>query len=35
MLMQKESKDLKIMGIGLFGPNEKLNELTKKFSLWK
>lgn len=27
--------ELKIIGIGIFGDNEKINSLTKKFSLWK
>lgn len=30
----QNKKDLQYLGIGFFGPNDKLKELTKKFSLW-
>lgn len=34
-LLKKNLKDLKIQGVAFFGTNEKVNALTKKFSLWK
>lgn len=38
-LMEKVSKkldkDLVYLGIGIFGDNDKIKELTKQFSLWK
>jgi len=33
VFQQQELKELKIIGIGVFGSNEKINALTKKFSL--
>jgi hypothetical protein len=35
MISQKELDKLNILGIGIFGENDKINILTKKFSLWK
>ena len=32
---QKNSNDLDILGIGIFGTKEELKELTGKFKLWK
>lgn len=32
---KKLDKELEYLGIGLFGDNEKIKELTKEFSLWK
>lgn len=32
---KKEDKDLEYLGIGIFGDNEVLKQLTKEFSLWK
>lgn len=32
---KKQNKDLEYLGIGLFGDNEKIKELTKGFNLWK
>lgn len=32
---KKEDKDLEYLGIGIFGENEKVKQLTKGFSLWK
>lgn len=38
-LMEKVSKkldkDLNYLGIGIFGDNDRIKELTKKFNLWK
>jgi lysyl-tRNA synthetase class 2 len=34
-LKKQTLTELKIIGIGIFGDNEKINVLTKKFSLWK
>lgn len=34
-LKEQKLADLKIIGIGVFGENELINSLTKKFSLWK
>jgi lysyl-tRNA synthetase class 2 len=31
----KKKEELKYLGVGIFGDNETLRELTKKFSLWK
>ena len=31
----KEDKDVEYLGIGIFGENDKVKELTKRFSLWK
>jgi len=31
----KDSRELDILGIGLFGDKEKVSVLTKKFKLWK
>lgn len=30
-----QSEEMNILGIGLFGPKDKLKELTGKFKLWK
>ena len=35
IIKTKEFASLKIFGIGIFGDNEVVNRLTKKFSLWK
>ncbi|MBP9719074.1 MAG: lysine--tRNA ligase [Candidatus Levybacteria bacterium] len=35
ILATKESKDIEILGIGIFGPNEAVEKLTKNYSLWK
>lgn len=35
MLKSKEDKDIEYLGIGIFGDNEEVSKLTKKFSLWK
>ncbi len=35
ILKDKSDQEINYLGIGLFGPNEKLKELTKKFSLFK
>lgn len=32
---QMEDKDIQFLGIGIFGENEKVKELTKEFKLWK
>ncbi len=34
-ITQKSLADLDILGVGIFGPNEKVKELTKGFKLWK
>jgi hypothetical protein len=34
-LAAKDDKDMEYLGIGLFGENDKVKALTKKFSLWK
>ncbi len=35
IIKTKEFLNLKIFGVGIFGDNDKVNRLTKKFSLWK
>lgn len=35
ILSKKMDSEIKYLGIGIFGDNEKVRELTKKFSLWK
>lgn len=35
MLFTKDFSEIKILGVGIFGDNERVNRLTKKFSLWK
>lgn len=35
MLEQKNDKEVEYLGIGMFGLNDIVNTLTKKFSLWK
>lgn len=35
ILQQKDSKELEILGVGVFGLNEKVEKLTKNYSLWK
>lgn len=35
IIERTDIKDIKILGIGIFGNNDKINKLTKKFSLWK
>lgn len=32
---KKQDKDLEYLGVGLFGGNEKIKELTREFGLWK
>ncbi len=34
-LKKKDKKDLEYLGIGIFGNNEKIDKLTKKFSMYK
>lgn len=34
-LSNKLDTEVEYLGIGVFGPNEKVKDLTKKFSLWK
>ena len=34
-LKDKKSTDIEILGIGIFGPNEEVEKLTKNYSLWK
>lgn len=34
-ISQKDDKDLEYLGIGIFGDNDKVKELTRGFSLWK
>lgn len=31
----KDDKDLEFLGVGVFGDNDQVKELTKDFSLWK
>jgi hypothetical protein len=35
LLRTKPLKDIEFLGVGMFGGNEELKELTKEFSLWK
>jgi hypothetical protein len=35
LLSSKNDMDIEYLGIGLFGPIEKINELTQGMSLWK
>lgn len=35
ILSDKTDTDLEYLGLGLFGPNDAVKQLTKKFSLWK
>ncbi len=35
ILSEKEDKDIEYLGVGVFGPRDKVDALTKKFSLWK
>ncbi len=35
ILKNKNAKDVEILGIGVFGPNEEVDKLTKNYSLWK
>ena len=35
MLSQKSDADIEYLGIGFFGDNEKVESLTKNYSLWK
>ena len=32
---QKDESELEYLGVGMFGNNEELKKLTKKFKLWK
>lgn len=34
-LQTKESKDIELLGVGIFGTNEEVEKLTKNYSLWK
>ena len=34
-LEKKSNSEIELLGIGIFGDNQVLKELTKKFSLWK
>ena len=34
-LRQKADTDMEYLGIGVFGPNDVVKPLTKRFSLWK
>ena len=34
-LSGKDDADIEYLGIGIFGPNEILKTMTKRFSLWK
>lgn len=35
ILAGKSDSDIEYLGVGLFGPNETLKTMTRKFSLWK
>lgn len=35
ILKEKNDSEIEYLGIGVFGPNEVVKPLTKKFSLWK
>jgi hypothetical protein len=35
LLAKKEDKDIEYLGIGMFGEQDQIKALTKKFSLWK
>lgn len=35
ILMNKKDEEIEYLGIGVFGPNEEIDALTKKFSLYK
>lgn len=35
ILAEKRDTEVEILGIGVFGGNEEINSLTKKFSLWE
>lgn len=35
ILSNKEEKDIEYLGVGLFGSNEEVEQLTKNYSLWK
>lgn len=35
ILKGKEDSEIEYLGIGIFGDNEKVKSLTKKFNLWK
>ena len=35
ILKDKNDSEIEYLGIGIFGDNNKVKELTKKFSLWK
>lgn len=35
MLAEKDKASIEILGIGIFGPNEEVEKLTKSYSLWK
>ncbi len=34
-LLQKNDAEIEYLGVGVFGDNDALKKLTKKFSLWK
>ena len=34
-LGEKNEAEVEYLGVGMFGDNEALKQLTKKFSLWK
>ena len=33
-LKSKDSKDVELYGVGVFGSNDEVNSLTAKFELW-
>lgn len=34
-LARKKSEDVELLGVGVFGENDEIKALTKRFSLWK
>ena len=34
-LERKTAAEVELLGVGVFGPNEEVNTLTKKFGLWE
>lgn len=35
ILANKKEEEIEYLGVGIFGPNEKVDAITKKYSLWK